>query len=93
MAEPGGQRVDALGGMAVVLLGAWLGVGAASASADPALNNNAKDKGYICLMVVHRFLRSHHPASATLDCRRCAFRALFHSSICIGDAMLMGESP
>jgi hypothetical protein len=45
--EPGGQRVDALGGMAVVLLGAWrvwsADVGAAKASADPALNNSAKD--------------------------------------------------
>jgi|GEM_PF-4781413 len=45
--EPGGQRVDALGGMAVALLGAGLGwpvgVGAAKASADPALNNSAKD--------------------------------------------------
>jgi hypothetical protein len=45
--EPGGQRVDALGGRAVALLGAWLGwpvaAGAAKASTDPALNNSAKD--------------------------------------------------
>lgn len=45
--DPGGQRVDALGGMVVAFLGTGLGwpvgMGAANASADPALNNSAKN--------------------------------------------------
>jgi hypothetical protein len=94
--EPGGQRVEALGGSAVEACGARVGgvggvvaVGAAKATTEAAPNNSPDKLTYICFMTIHHLL---HKSSIACPPKlvphlRC-FRALLHSSIWVAGAML-----
>ena len=90
LAEPGGQRVLMLGGIAV---GEWGGVVGVVGAATAAAPSSSPD------IVTYRYFMSVHHiggaslglwlASSKLDPVSCCFRAPFHSSTCIGDAMLI----
>jgi hypothetical protein len=86
--EPGGQRVEALGGSAVEACGARVGgvggvvgVGAAKATTEAAPNNNPDKLTYICFMTIHRLLYKSSmglpiessPAPAALPCAAAQF--------------------
>jgi hypothetical protein len=97
LAEPGGQRVEALGGNAVVLCGAKVGgaavggfAGAAKAITEAAPNNNPERLANICFMAIHRISAQaiRRLALSKLDPLSHRFRALLHSSIWVAGEML-----